>query len=179
MFQKLEFSDNHNNAFSLIADFDGDFNDLLKSESLPSELPILPVRHLVLFPGVVSPILIGRDSSMRLVRKAERAGSLIGILCQHDPDVDEPGKDDLCEFGVFARVVKQITLPSGAVTAIVQGLGRLRLLELTKEMPFLMGRVEPTPELMPDKHDKEWKTAMDDLRRLADQYINLSEDLPD
>ncbi len=179
MFQKVEFSDNQNNAFSLIADFDGDFNDLLKSESLPSELPILPVRHLVLFPGVVSPILIGRDSSMRLVRKAERAGNLIGILCQHDPDVEEPGKDDLCEYGVFARVVKQITLPNGAVTAIVQGLGRLRLLEVTKEIPFLTGRVEPAPELMPDKHDKEWKTAMEDLRRLADQYINLSEDLPD
>ena len=180
MYRQLELSDSqNNNAFSLIADFDGDLQDIFSSENMPGDLPILPVRHLVLFPGVVSPILIGRESSMRLVRKAERSGSIISIVCQHDPDVDEPNIDDLCDYGVFARVVKQISLPNGGVTAIVQGLGRMRLLELTKEVPFLMGSVEPAPELMPDKHDKEWKTAMDDLRRLTDQYISMSEDLPD
>ena len=163
----------------MIADFDGDFKDLFNNESLPDEVPILPVRHLVLFPGVVSPILIGRESSMRLVRKAERSNTFIGILCQRDPDVEEPTKEDLYEYGVFARVVKQITLPNGGVTAIVQGFGRLRLLELTKEVPYLTGTVEAAPELLPDKHDKEWKTAMEDLRRQTDQYISMSEDLPD
>ena len=70
-----------NKGFSMIADIDGDFNSLIDMET-PSELPILPVRNLVLFPGVVSPILIGRESSMRLVRKAEKTGTLIGIVCQ-------------------------------------------------------------------------------------------------
>ena len=107
-----------NKAFSMIADIDGDFAKLTDVDT-PSELPILPVRNLVLFPGVVSPILIGREKSMRLVRKAEKTGALIGIVCQNDPDVEEPGLEDLFRYGVFAKVVKQLTLPNGALTAIV------------------------------------------------------------
>jgi len=162
----------------MIADIDGDFVNLIDVET-PSELPILPVRNLVLFPGVVSPILIGRESSMRLVRKAEKTGSLIGIVCQHDPDVEEPGKEDLFEYGVFAKVVKQLTLPNGAVTAIMQGLGRMRLQDIVKEIPYLVGRVEPAAEILPEKHDKEWKTAIDDLRHMVEEYISVSDELPD
>ncbi|MBR3066298.1 MAG: endopeptidase La [Prevotella sp.] len=167
-----------NKAFSMIADIDGDFMNLINVDT-PSELPILPVRNLVLFPGVVSPILIGRESSMRLVRKAEKSGSMIGIVCQHDPDVEEPGKADLFEYGVFAKVVKQLTLPNGAVTAIIQGLGRLRLIDIVGEVPYLQGRVEPALELMADKRDREWKTAIDDLRHRVEEYINITDDIPD
>jgi ATP-dependent Lon protease len=162
----------------MIADIDGDFMNLINMET-PSELPILPVRNLVVFPGVVSPILIGRESSMRLVRKAEKASAIIGIICQNDPDVEVPGKEDLFTYGVFAKVVKQLTLPNGAVTAIVQGLGRLRLLDITGVSPYITGRVEAAPELMPDKRDKEWKTAMDDLRHRVEEYINISDEIPD
>ena len=167
-----------NKGFSMIADIDGDFNSLIDIET-PSELPILPVRNLVLFPGVVSPILIGRESSMRLVRKAEKTGTLIGIVCQNDPDVEEPGLEDLFTNGVFAKVVKQLTLPNGAITAIIQGLGRLRLKAISAEVPYLTGIVESAPEIMPEKRDKEWKTAMDDLRRQVEEYINISDDIPD
>ena len=167
-----------NKAFSMIADIDGDFKSLIEMDT-PTELPILPVRNLVLFPGVVSPILIGRDSSMRLVRKAERQGSIIGIICQNDPEVEEPGKDDLFTYGVFAKVVKQLTLPNGAVTAIIQGLGRLRLIDIIGETPYLTGRVEPAPELMPEKRDKEWKTAIESLRRMVEEYVSMSEEIPD
>ena len=167
-----------NKAFSMIADIDGDFKSLIEMDT-PTELPILPVRNLVLFPGVVSPILIGRDSSMRLVRKAERQGSIIGIICQNDPEVEEPGKDDLFTYGVFAKVVKQLTLPNGAVTAIIQGLGRLRLIDIIGETPYLTGRVEPAPELMPEKRDKEWKTAVESLRRMVEEYVGMSEEIPD
>ena len=176
---KIKMSDDQsNNAFSMIADIEGDIADLMDAQT-PSEVPILPVRNLMLFPGVVSPILIGRDSSMKLVRRAERSGGMIGIVCQRDPDVEEPLLNDLFEYGVYARVVKHLTLPNGAVTAILQGLGRMRLVELTKDTPFLYGRVVASPELQPDKHDKEWKTAMDDLRRMSQEYINVSDDIPD
>ena len=162
----------------MIADIDGDFMNLIDVET-PSELPILPVRNLVLFPGVVSPIMIGRESSMRLVRKAEKTGSLIGIVCQNDPDVEEPGLEDLFTFGVYAKVVKQLTLPNGAVTAIVQGLGRLRLEGIASDMPYLVGHVQPAPELMPDKRDREWKTAIEDLRRQVEEYVSISDEIPD
>ena len=172
-------SDSHSNkAFSMIADIDGDFANLTNVDT-PSELPILPVRNLVVFPGVVSPILIGRESSMRLVRKAEKTAGMIGIVCQNDPDVEEPGFEDLFTYGVYAKVVKQLTLPNGAITAIIQGLGRLRLKAISAETPFLMGVVESAPEIMPEKRDKEWKTAMDDLRRQVEEYINISDDIPD
>ncbi|MBQ9645244.1 MAG: endopeptidase La [Prevotella sp.] len=162
----------------MIADIEGDIADLMDAQT-PPEVPILPVRNLMLFPGVVSPILIGRNSSMKLVRRAERSGGMIGIVCQRDPDVEEPLLNDLFEYGVYARVVKHLTLPNGAVTAILQGLGRMRLLELTKDTPFLHGRVVASTELQPDKHDKEWKTAMDDLRRMAQEYISVSDEIPD
>ena len=165
-------------AFSMIADIEGDFGKLVEGE-MPSEVPILPVRNIVLFPGVVAPIIISRESSMKLVRKAEKADSLIGIVCQRDPDVEVPVEGDLYNTGVFAKVVKQLTLPNGMVTVIVQGLGRMRLLGISKEFPYLTGQVEASPELMPDKHDKEWRTAIDDLRRMSAQYISISEEIPD
>ncbi len=86
----------NNKAFSMIADIEGDFSDL-SNINMPESMPILAVRNLVLFPGVVSPILIGRESSMTLIKKAEASGTLIGIVCQKDPDIDEPSKNDLYE----------------------------------------------------------------------------------
>ena len=116
---------NKNQAFQMIADVEGDFHDIIKGKT-PDNLPILPVRNLVLFPGVVSPILIGRDSSKMVVQKAEKRGELIGVVCQRDPDVDVPMQEDLYETGVFAKVVKLLSLPNGNITAIVQCQGRLR-----------------------------------------------------
>ncbi len=171
-------SDQNNNAFSMIADIEGDFVDMLNVET-PNEIPILPVKNTVFMPGVAASILITRESSAKLVRKAERQSSVIAIVSQRDPDVEDPTKDDLYEYGALAKIVKQLTLPNGAVTVIIQGLGRVRVLEILKESPYLIGRVEQTTEIMPDKHDKEWKTGIEDLRRAADEYINKSDDIPD
>ena len=162
----------------MIADIEGDFGKLFEGD-MPDEVPILPVRNIVLFPGVVVPIIISRESSMKLVRKAEKTDSLIGIVCQKDPDVEMPVAGDLFNTGVYAKVVKQLTLPNGMVTVIVQGLGRLTLKEIKSEFPFLIGHVEPSPELLPDKHDKEWRTAVEDLRRMSVQYISVCDEIPD
>ena len=176
---RFEMSDNQNNkAFSMIADIEGDFNDLLEVET-PNEIPILPVRNLVLFPGVVSPILIGRSTSLSLVRQAEKKGLLIGIVCQRDPEVELPSREDLHQYGVLAKVVKQLTLPNGNVTTIMQGFGRMRLLDITSTSPYLKGRIESAPEIQPEKRDREWETAMDDLRKMADEYVSVAEDMPD
>ena len=98
---KLFMDNQDNRAFSMIADIDGDFKDLIDFET-PDEVPILPVRNLVLFPGVVSPILIGRESSMTLVKRAESKKMIIGIVCQRDPEVEHPGYEDLYEYGAHA-----------------------------------------------------------------------------
>ena len=169
---------NKNQAFQMIADVEGDFHDIIKGKT-PDNLPILPVRNLVLFPGVVSPILIGRDSSKMVAQKAEKRGDLIGVVCQRDPDVDVPMQEDLYETGVFAKVVKLLSLPNGNITAIVQCQGRLRLKQLTQTIPYLEGDVEPLEDIDPEKRDREFKTAMEDLRNIVNEYINVSEDIPD
>jgi len=171
-------SNQNNNAFQMIADVDGDLKDLL-NVIVPQSVPILAVRNLVLFPGVVSPILIGRDSSKKLVQKAEKTGQVIGIICQRDPDVDFPMQEDLYEIGVYGKVMKQLTLPNGNLTTIIQALGRFRLEKIVKTTPYLEGIVEQLEDIEPEKKDREFKTAVDDLRNMVNQYINVSEDIPD
>ena len=172
------YMDNRNRSFSMIADVEGEYGDLTNME-MPEVLPILAVRNLVLFPGVVSPILIGRESSMSLIRQAEKKGSIIGVICQRDPEVEMPIRADLYDIGVYAKVLKTLTLPNGNITAIVQGLGRLRLIDLTKYKPYLQGHAAPAPEDEPDKRDVEFRTAIEDLRTQTVDYINMSEDIPD
>ena len=172
------YMDNKNRSFSMIADVEGDYSDLTNME-MPDSLPILAVRNLVLFPGVVSPILIGRESSMALIRKAEKNSQLIGVVTQRDPEVENPIRADLYDMGVFAKVIKTLTLPNGNITAIVQGLGRMRLLELLKYKPYLIGHVATAPEEEPEKRDMEFRTAIEDLRSQSAEYINMSEEIPD
>ena len=167
-----------NRAFSMIADVEGDYTDLSQVK-LPKELPILAVRNLVLFPGVVAPILIGRESSMALVQHADKTNGLIGIITQIDPEMEHPMQEDLYEYGVTARVMKMLTLPNGNITTIVQAMGRIHLDEITKTSPYLKGKVTSLPELEPEKRDREFKTAMKDMRQLTQEYIRLNDDLPD
>ena len=162
----------------MIADIEGDFASIIGNNT-PDSAPILPVRNLVLFPGVVTPILIGRPSSKQLVQKAEKKSTIICVVPQRDPDVDLPLRDDLHDIGVYAKVMKQLTLPNGNITAIVQGLGRMRLRDIISTQPYLEGLVEPLEEIEPDRRDREFKTAMQDLREMVEQYINISEDIPD
>ena len=171
-------NDNSNSPFQMIADIEGDFKDLFDQQK-PETAPILPVRNLVLFPGVISPILIGRESSKILVQKAEKRNTIICVVSQRDPEVDLPMLEDLYEYGVYAKVMKQLTLPNGNITAIVQGLGRMKLKEIISMKPYMEGRVESVEEFAPEKRDREFKTAMEDLRNLVSEYINVSEDIPD
>lgn len=169
---------NNNSAFQMIADIEGDIKDIFDVNT-PSNVSILPVRSMVLFPGVVSPILIGRESSKIVIQKAEKKGELLGVVCQRDPDVNLPLQDDLYKTGVYVKIMKILSLPNGNITAIVQCYSRLRLNRLTQATPYLMGDVEPLTELDPEKRDREFKTAMEDLRDLVDEYVNVCEDIPD
>ena len=168
----------NNRAFSMIADVEGDYLDLSRID-IPDELPILTVRNLVLFPGVVSPILIGREASMTLVQHAEKNNGVIGIVCQHDPEIEHPLQEDLYEYGVTARIMKLLTLPNGNITTIIQAMGRIHLDKITRERPYLMGKVTAIPEQEPEKRDREFKTAMKDLRQMTQEYIRLNDELPE
>ena len=169
---------NNNSAFQMIADIDGDLKDFLNFNT-PEQVPILALRNMVLFPGVVTPIIIGRKTSKKLVEKAEGKSLIIGVLAQRDPDVDDPVFDDLYPIGVYAKVMKILTLPNGNITAIVQGLGRMELERLISTQPYLEGKVSSLDEVQPEKNDREFNTAVSDLRDLVNRYISVTEEIPD
>ena len=162
----------------MIADIEGDYNEMMNGDT-PEVVPVLPVRNLVLFPGVVSPILIGRESSKVLIQKAEKKHFTIGVVTQRDPEVEMPMASDLYETGVYAKVVKTLTLPNGNITAIVQAQGRLKVEKLIHLSPYLEFFVTPLDEIQPEKNDREFKTACSDLREQVERYIEVSDDIPD
>ncbi len=173
-------NDQKNSAISMIAEFDGNFSDLL-NQSVPNTCGILPVRNVVLFPGIVSSLLIGREASLSLVHKAENSGEIIGIVSQLDPNVEDPKMKDLHVCGVYAKVVRVLSLPNGHVSAIVQCLGRFFLNSLTRRRPYLRGEVVAAPELEPStKSSREnFQMGMEEIRKVALQYIKMNEDIPD
>ena len=170
-----------NPTFSMIADYDGDVSKLFEVET-NNEIPILATRNLVLFPGIVMPILIGRSSSLALTEKLKDHEDItIGVFCQKNYDVEYPIQDDLFEYGVYAKAVRVLELPGNTknVSLIVQCLGRCKLKSITKLSPYLKGFVEAAPELIPSSDDEVFKTAVDDLRNTAMEYIKMNDELPD
>lgn len=170
-----------NNAFSMIADYEGDITKLFE-ESIDGEVPILATRNLVLFPGVVSPVLIGRIQSLNLIEHLkDNPNSIFAIFCQKDAEQDNPSKKDLYEIGVYAKIIRALEMPGSGnnLTVIVQGLGRCHLSEITKTQPFITGLVENAPEEIPSSNDKEFIAAVDDLKNTSIEYVKKNEEIPD
>lgn len=166
----------------MIADYEGDVSKLL-AEGMDGEIPILPTRNLILFPGIISPVHLGRNSSKRLIEqmKGEDDG-MFAVFCQKDADKQFPDSpSDLYEYGVFAKVVRvlELPVPESNVTVILQGFGRCRLRSISKVLPYLCGYVECAPEAIPGDEDNEFSTIMDDLRSTVMSFIKKNEDIPD
>lgn len=164
----------------MIADYDGDVKQLFDVD-VKGDVPILATRNLVLFPGVMTPILVGRPASVSLVeRLKKKPDTIFAIFCQKDPDMETPKAKDLYEYGVYAKMVRTLELPpANNLTLIVQGLGRCKLGEITKEKPFLTGKTELSPETLPKQGDKEFTTAASSLRNSALEYIKTNDEIPD
>ena len=169
---------NNTSSFQMIADIEGDFQEYM-SASTPESVPILPLRGMVIHPGTMVPILIGRKSSKALVEKAEKKELVIGVVSQLSPQVDFPGELDIYKVGVYAKVVRLLKLPDENYTAIVQALGRFRLNSITSSAPYLQGLVSPLEDVIPAEKDVEFKAACDSLRDMVTSYISLNDDIPE
>src|SRR5215470_5649954 len=117
------------------------------SESLdgivvPSEISLLPLRNTVLFPGVVLPITVGRDKSIRAVNDAYKADKLIGVIAQKDSDIEDPEKKDLEDVGTIAKIVKLIKMPDGGTTVIIQGKSRFLIESITSKDPYFRAKIK-------------------------------------
>ncbi|MBR6715014.1 MAG: endopeptidase La [Prevotella sp.] len=170
-----------NTSIQMIADFEGDISHLL-GEKFDGELPILATRDMVAFPGVINPIIIGRKSSTNLIKQANKNPEMVfAVICQKNREVNNPNQEDLYEYGVFAKLTRILEMPGhdGMLTAIVQSLGRCKLVELTDDEPYLKGIIESAPEEIPAKNDKVFRTAIEDLRKQTQIYIHANEEIPD
>ena len=165
----------------MIADYEGDATNLF-NVNIDGELPILATRNIAIFPGVISPVIIGRKQSLNLLDKLRKHNdAAFAVFCQKDQEVENPEGKDLFEYGVYAKLVKVLEMPGPGnnLTAIIQGLGRCRLKSITRTMPFMLGEVCPAMEDMPKEKDEEFATAMEDMRSTTLNYIRMNEDLPD
>ncbi|MFN4977232.1 MAG: endopeptidase La [Bacteroidota bacterium] len=144
---------------------------------LPEELPLLPLRNTVLFPGVVIPITVGRDKSIKAIEEAYKTDKLVGVLSQKDSNIEDPGVDDLEGVGSVAKIVKLIKMPDGGTTAILQGKKRFQLVKISSEDPFFKGVVKALEEQV-ITDDQAFQASVSSIKDLAAQIIQLSPNIP-
>ena len=167
-----------NNGFSLITDYDGNDEQAFEVNVKSGEiLPVLPLRNMVLFPGVFMPVSVGRKSSLRLIREAEKKGMNIAVICQKAAQIDEPQFEDLHTIGAIGKIVRILEMPDQTTTVILQGLKRLELKNITEVYPYLKGQVEIKDEEIPDKTDKEFQALVETCKDLTIRYIKSSDSL--
>ena len=152
---------------------DGNIDD----QPIPNILPILPLRNTVLFPGVVIPITVGRDKSIKAVNDAYKADKLVGVVAQKDSNVEEPTVSDLEDIGTVAKVVKLIKMPDGGTTIIIQGRKRFKIEEIVSEDPYFKAKIKPIEEEVL-KNDKDFEAMIGSIKDLAGQIVNISPNLP-
>lgn len=148
-----------------------------QGEVFPDTLPILPLKNTVLFPGIVTPITIGRDKSIRAVQKAYEDNRFIGVLSQKDVKIESPSTRDLYRIGTIARVLKLLKMPDGSTTAILQGRKRFLLEDMLSEDPYMIGKIT-TLEYEQPKNKLEFRALISSIRDDAKQIIELSPQIP-
>jgi len=144
---------------------------------IPNELPLLPLRNTVLFPGVVLPITVGRDKSIKAVSDAYKADKLIGVIAQKDSTVEEPTVSDLEEIGTVAKIAKLIKMPDGGTTIIIQGKKRFKIDEITCEDPYFKAKIQTLEEEVLT-NDKDFNAMVGSIKDLASQIVQISPNLP-
>jgi len=171
-----------NTTIQMFADFEGDITAIFK-DGKECDCPILTTRNMVVMPGVIVPVLLGRETSINVARYLERDihKRVCAIVCQKDPENEFPEKkDDLYDVGVMARLVRIIEMPtSSAVTAIFQATTRCKLEKINSKRPYLKGHVVPMPESVPAEEDTEFSSIVDNVRSSTQELIHLNDDIPD
>ncbi|MCX6258673.1 MAG: endopeptidase La [Bacteroidia bacterium] len=169
-----------------IADDDSEFIPILSESEeeaitqidVPDSIPILPLRNTVLFPGVLIPITVGREKSIRLIREVYRKNKIIGTVAQRDSSIEEPAFEDLNRIGTVAQILKILELPDGVTSVIIQGKKRFEMTELLTDDPYFTARVNILNEIKPVKDIKEFDAIISSLKDLSLKIIQLSSNIP-
>ncbi len=150
----------------------------MDNEHTPEVLPLLPLRNTVLFPGVVIPITVGRDKSIRLVQEANKGNKVIGVVAQTNPDIESPTFEDLHRIGTQATIMRMLRMPDGSTTVILQGKKRFEITGLVSVDPYFTAQVKVYPETNRNSQSKEQQAIFESLKDLSLKIIQLSPDIP-
>jgi ATP-dependent Lon protease len=150
----------------------------MNNEELPQDLPILPLRNTVLFPGVVIPITAGRDKSIKLINDANAGGKVIGVVSQKNEDDEDPSPEEINNIGTVARILRVLKMPDGNVTVILQGKKRFEIDQVTTELPYIKATIKEVPENRPENEEAEFSTIIESVKELAIQIIKESPNIP-
>lgn len=159
---------------SVIAD--SDFEDDTKA-NYPTNLPLLPLRNTVLFPGVVFPVTVGRDKSIKLIKEAYAKDKIIGVVAQKDQAIEDPKAEDFYKLGTLAHILKMLKMPDGNITVIIQGKQKFEIEQITSEEPYFRADVKSVSETKAAKN-KETNATVDSIRELATQIVENSPNIP-
>jgi ATP-dependent Lon protease len=151
---------------------------LMNAEDVPESLPILPLRNTVLFPGVVIPITVGRDKSIKLIKESYRGNKIIGVVAQKDVKVENPEFSDLNKIGTVAKVLKILQMPDGSTTAIIQGKKRFQLIELIQSDPYFKAKVSQFEIVQNFEGNEKFTALMASLKDVSIQIIKKSPNIP-
>ena len=141
-------------------------------------VPVLPLRNMVLFPGVIMPISVAREKSLRLVREQSKNDGLIAVFAQKRKTVDDPKYSDLYKVGTIAKIVKVLDLPDNTTTVIVEGKVRVELLDITEKEPYLKGKVKAKSETAPHKQDNNFIALTDSIKELSLKIVRGASNMP-
>jgi ATP-dependent Lon protease len=150
----------------------------VNNQKFPSELPILPLRNNVLFPGVVIPITVGRDKSIKLIQEANKGNKIIGVVSQKNQEEESPEFDDLNKIGTVAQIVRMLKMPDGSSTVIIQGKRRFEIVQPLQTEPYMTASVRIIKEKRIDASDKELDIMFKSIKDLALQIIRESPNIP-
>ena len=154
-----------------------DDEEQINAEKTPDELPILPLRNTVLFPGVVIPITVGRDKSIKLIQEANKGDKTLGVVSQKNDEIEDPSADDLNSIGTIAHILKLLKMPDGNITVIIQGKKRFKVKEITQEEPYLKAKIEAFDQVKKPK-GKSFEALVSSIKDLASQIIEQSPTIP-
>ena len=174
----LNFTDIIDSDTEFIPLLSSEDEELMNAEEVPEELPILPLRNTVLFPGVVIPITVGRDKSIKLIKDAYKKKSIIGVVAQKDVDIEDPEFKDLNAIGTVAQIIKILQMPDGSTTAIIQGKKRFTLQALVQNEPYIIAKVTQFGSAELVKSDDNFNALISSLKDLSIQIIKQSPNIP-
>ena len=177
LFKNLSLSDS-DDFTDLIPLMSTDDEKKLNSLRVPKVIPVLTLRNTVLFPGVVIPITVSRDKSIKLINKAYRSKKVIGVLAQSNPEIEEPKPEDLHKVGTVAKILRLFKMPDGNLTIIIQGQKRFSVKKIIKTDPYFEAEIEKFIEIKPKRNDQAFKALVSSLRDVALRIIKESPNIP-